>query len=108
MSNSYTTDPLSVAVQTPSSAEFIRLPRPRERDPVFGLSRTTLNALILPTAENGHRPPVRSLVIRKRGARTGVRLVDLDSLRSYLHKQVEPSFTASIIASSDLSKDPDI
>lgn len=89
---SYTTNPLSVAAATSTPPEFMRLPKARHRDPVFGLSRSFMNELILPCPENKHRPPVRSVVLRRRGARTGVRLVDLDSLRQYLNQNVEPAY----------------
>jgi hypothetical protein len=91
MSN-YTSDPLSVAVSSAATAEFMRLPKPRERDEIFGFSRSYLNTLVLPCKENGFRPPVRSIVLRRRGAKTGVRLVDLASLRSYLDANVEPTY----------------
>jgi hypothetical protein len=89
---SYTTTPLSVAAAMSTPPEFMRLPRSRQRDPVFGLSRSFINELILPCPENNHRPPVRSVVLRRRGARTGVRLVDIDSLRSHLNQHVEPAY----------------
>lgn len=44
------------------------------------MSRSGLNALILPTTENGFKPPVRSFVLRKKGAKTGIRLVDYADL----------------------------
>lgn len=91
MSN-YTSDPLSVAVTSVAAPEFMRLPKPRERDPIFGFSRSYLNTLVLPCKENGFRPPVRSIVLRRRGAKTGVRLIDLASLRAYLWSNVEPSY----------------
>lgn len=84
--NHYTTNPLSIATQVGIEPEFMRLPRHRERDPVFGLSRGYLNTLILPCKANNYRPPVKSCVLRKRGARTGVRLVDLQSLRDYIRQ----------------------
>ncbi len=70
-------------------AEYIRLPGPRERDPIFGLSRTFLNSLVLPTPLNDFQPPVRSFVLRRPGARTGVRLILVSSLRDYIggHEQ---------------------
>lgn len=92
---SFTTDPMSIAVKTPTKAEYMRLPRAGERDPVFGLSRTVLNELILPCEGNDFRPPVRSVVLRKRGAQTGIRLIDLDSMRAYLANNVEPAFKAA-------------
>ena len=88
---SFTTNLLLVAVPLATPPEFMRLPCARQRNPVFGLSRSSLNELILPCTENKQRPPVRSGVLRRRGARTGVRLVDLDSLRAYLDHNVEPA-----------------
>jgi hypothetical protein len=63
---------------------FIRLPRVGEREPLTGLSRSHLNALILPTPANNFSPQVRSYVLRKPGARTGVRLIDVASLTAYI------------------------
>jgi hypothetical protein len=82
---------VAVAAQVPEQARFLRLPRTGERDAVFGLSRSFLNTLILPCRQNGYTPLVRSAVIRKPGARTGVRLVDLESLRDYINAHVEPA-----------------
>lgn len=64
--------------------EFIRLPPPGSRCPWTGLSRSTLNELILATQANGFKPPVLSHVLRKRGAKTGVRLVVFSSLLSFI------------------------
>lgn len=86
-----TTKPVgSVDLATPlSRPEFLRLPPGGGRCPHTGLSRSAINALILPTPENGFRPPVRSFVLRKRGARTGIRLVDFDSLTGYIRAHAE-------------------
>lgn len=65
-------------------AEFIRLPKVKQRDPVFGLSRSFLNQLILPGPDNHFSPPVRSHLLRRRGCRTGIRLISVDSLRAYI------------------------
>jgi hypothetical protein len=86
-----TVDPISYATPLATSAEFMRLPRARERDPIFGLSRGYLNTLILPMPENNYRPPVVSCVLRQRGARTGVRLINVESLRKYVLKHLEPN-----------------
>ncbi|MCX6923041.1 MAG: hypothetical protein NT154_07515 [Verrucomicrobia bacterium] len=53
------------------------------------MSRAFLNSLILPTAANGFKPPVKSFVFRRKGARTGVRLISYDSLLSFIlqHEQ---------------------
>ena len=82
---------ITVAARVPEQARFLRLPRTGERDAVFGLSRSFLNTLILPCRQNGYAPLVRSAVIRKPGARTGVRSVELESLRDYIHAHVEPA-----------------
>jgi hypothetical protein len=74
---------------TVGAPEFLRLPRPGRLCPHTGLSRSYINSLILPSGANGHRPPVKSFVIRKRGARTGVRLVDYQDLRRYILEHAE-------------------
>jgi hypothetical protein len=48
------------------------------------MTRSGLNGLILPTHGNDFKPLVHSFVIRKRGARTGIRLIDYDSLISFI------------------------
>jgi hypothetical protein len=78
-----------------SRPEFIRLCAPGQRCPWTGLSRSALNALILPAPENNYKPLVKSFVLRKKGARTGIRLIDFTSLLNYIrqHEQLpgEPS-----------------
>jgi hypothetical protein len=71
------------------ASEFLRLPRPGTRCPVTGLSRSYLNLLVLPCEQNGHKPPVRSFVLRRRGAATGVRLIDRKSLTDYIRQHAE-------------------
>jgi hypothetical protein len=66
--------------------EFIRLPKSGSPCPFTGLSRTGLNALILPTPANGFKPPVRSISLRQRGQARGTRLIVFDSLIEYLHR----------------------
>jgi len=65
----------------------MRLPRSGQADPITGLRRSTLNDLILPTAANGFKPPVRSIVLRKPGRSRGCRLIDVSSLLAFLHGQ---------------------
>lgn len=84
--------PLTVAVQAPLQAEFVRLPKAGERDPLFGLSRSFLNTLVLPCRENRYQPPVRSVVLKRARAKTGVRLIEVVSLRQYLLQHVEPAY----------------
>jgi hypothetical protein len=87
--NPSTIDPLSFAVPSASAPEFLRLPKRGQRDPIFGLSRSYLNYLILPSKENNFRPAVRSSVLRRRGAHTGVRLIDIQSLREFVFANTE-------------------
>ncbi len=69
--------------------EFLRLPRTGQRDTLTGLSRSSLNRLILSTMENDYKPAVKSVVLRKKGAARGTRLIVTDSLREYLYSNVE-------------------
>ena len=64
--------------------EFLRLPKSGNQCPYSGYTRSGLNELILPTAENP-KPAVRSVLIRKRGALRGIRLIDYDSLMNYIN-----------------------
>lgn len=86
--NSRDDDPLRFAVSVHTQAEFMRLPPPGQQDPIFGLKRSFLNLLILPCRENGYRPPVKSIVLRRTRARKGVRLIEVASLRAYIHQQI--------------------
>lgn len=69
----------------PQKPEFLRLPVPGKRCPYTGLSRSGLNNLILPCGLNGHKPPVRSVCLRQRGAVRGTRLICYQSLMDYLY-----------------------
>jgi hypothetical protein len=80
-----TSAPQSVAQSAAAiKPEWLRLPAPRGRCPFTGLSRSTLNELTIPGSANGGNPPVKSVVLRKRGALRGIRLISYDSLMSYL------------------------
>jgi hypothetical protein len=70
--------------------EYLRLPRANERDPLFGLSRSQLYELVLPSLANDWTPPVRSAVIRRPGAKSGVRLIHVGSLRTFIEQHLEP------------------
>ena len=74
--------------QTPASRpEFIRLPRSGDRCSLSGLSRATMNNLIL-----GPKPPVKSICLRKRGAQKGVRLIVVQSLIDFLNSLEDEVF----------------
>lgn len=62
--------------------EWIRLPKSGSRCPRTGLTRASLNALILPP-----RAQVESVVLRQRGATRGVRLIRFASLLAYLDEE---------------------
>ena len=74
--------------QTGSGPTYIRLPKPGERCTITGLSRAKLNELILPNERNNYRPPVASKSLRQKGALRGIRLVLLESLKTYLSGSV--------------------
>jgi hypothetical protein len=71
--------------------EFIRLPAPGTLCPYTGMARSALNEVILPTPRNDGRPPVKSFCLRKRGARTGIRLIEYRSLCAYIRAHAEPT-----------------
>ena len=70
-----------VARDAVASNEWMRLPT-KGRDPIFGLTRAFYYALI-------ERGAIRSACLRRRGALTGVRLVNVESVRSYIERHVE-------------------
>jgi predicted DNA-binding transcriptional regulator AlpA len=72
------TDEPVKAGQSPD-AEFLRFPA---IEALFGLKRAHVYELI-------NQGFVKSVVLRKPGARTGVRLVQTDSLRNYLYSRLE-------------------
>lgn len=75
--------------------EFLRLPKPGTLCPFSGLSRSYLNSLILGTEANGHRPLVKSICLRQRGAKRGVRLIVAEDLISFLRAHLETGATVS-------------
>ncbi len=62
-----------------SNAEFLRLPSPRARCRLTGLSRTTLCELI-------ERKVIRAIKVRQPGAQRGVVLIIRQSLLDYLRR----------------------
>ena len=57
--------------------EWTRLPAPRARDRMTGLSRTSLNEAI-------ERGDVKAITVRQPGAVRGIKLVNVASLRAWL------------------------
>jgi hypothetical protein len=78
-----TLQPASPVTET-IKPEWLRLPAPGTRCRFTGLSRGTLNELSIPCPANDHKPPVKSVVIRKRGAVRGIRLISYDRLMAHL------------------------
>ena len=76
--------PLAVAPSVVTKPEWVRLPAPGTRCRFTGLSRSTLNELAIAGPANDGVPPVKSVVLRKRGALRGIRLISYDSLMGYL------------------------
>lgn len=82
--NTLLSSPSVAAIGDSSKPEWLRLPAPGSRCRYTGLSRSTLNELTIPGPANDGNPPVKSVVLRKRGALRGIRLINYDSLMAYL------------------------
>lgn len=67
---------------------FIRLPKSPAHCALTGLSRSSLNELILPCQANDFRPPVKSIVLKKKGATRGPRLILVESLLNHLNSLI--------------------
>jgi hypothetical protein len=65
-------------------ARYTRIPPQGTVDPISSLNRTALDKLIRPQEANDFNPPVRTKILRARGARRGTVLIDVESLLSYL------------------------
>ena len=64
--------------------EYTRIPTAGGRCPITGLSRSSVLKLIYATAENGHKPPVHSFALKKKGGFRGARLISVASLIDYI------------------------
>jgi hypothetical protein len=76
---SWTTAPIRPATPSDFNPEFLRTEDVRK---VFGIKRGTLYNL----AQLGK---VKGVLLRIRGNKTGVRLWSVDSIRAYLHSEME-------------------
>lgn len=88
-SKTYTVQPVEAGEQNINQPEFIRLPKPGQRCPLTGISRSAMNKLVLASEGNGFKPPVRSVSLRKPGNVRGIRLIVTKSLLDYLYAQAE-------------------
>lgn len=84
--NAILTPPPAATLSEVTKPEWLRLPAPGERCRFTGLSRSTLNELTIAGPANDGVPPVKSVVLRKRGALRGIRLISYDSLMRYLEE----------------------
>ena len=80
-----TAEPIKASFTSTIRPEWIRLPQPGAADPHTGLKRSKLNELILPCPANSFKPPVKSVCLRNKGQKKGVRLISYDSLLTYLN-----------------------
>lgn len=82
---------MNAPAQLGARPEWSQLPKSGQRCQTTGLSRSAINALILPTKANGFRPPVisRSLKSHKHASR-GIRLYNVSSLLAYIEAQDTP------------------
>ena len=86
-----TTTPVAApasATSTTSEREFLRLPKSGQC-PITGLTRSKLYDLISPNEDNGFKPPVKSVSLRKPGQIKGTRLIVRQSLLDYLYREVD-------------------
>lgn len=58
--------------------------RPAERCQFTGLSRASLYNLAVPCQANQWTPPVQSRLLKQKGAKRGVRLINLASLLKHI------------------------
>ena len=78
------------ALSAPTARDFSRLPEYTRippvggRCPVTGLSRSSMLKLIYASSENGHKPPVRSFALKKKGQFRGTRLISVPSLIAHI------------------------
>ena len=68
--------------------EFIRVPTVGAC-PYTGLCRSKLYELVSPNEDNGFKPPVKSVSLRKPGQIKGTRLIVRQSLLDYLYREVD-------------------
>ena len=83
MTEIFVDDGAADAVPTAQRPVLFRLPKPGTVDPFFGANRSFWNERILPTPRNNHRPEVKSLVVRKKGALKGCRFILYESARQF-------------------------
>lgn len=71
-------------------AVFVRLPSPRTRCAITGLSRSSMAELVRPCKRNDWLAPVEAVVLKKRHANRGCLLINKASLLAYLSDLPRP------------------
>lgn len=85
MNNTHLETGASNADSAPEASRlYTRIPAVGGRCPITGLSRSGILKLIYACAENGHKPPVRSIALKKKGAFRGTRLISVESLIAFI------------------------
>jgi hypothetical protein len=64
---------------------WLRLPRPRTRCIISGLSRSSLVELVRPGPRNQFKPPVEARILKRKGAARGIILVSQQSLLRFIN-----------------------
>ena len=75
-------------------AVFVRLPSPRTRCAITGLSRSSMAELVRPCMRNNWQPPVDAVLLKKRHANRGCLLINKASLLAYLSELPRPTAAA--------------
>jgi len=82
-------------------SQWIRLPRPGNRCPLTGLSRSTLAELVRPCERNAYAPPVESRLLKRKHAARGVLLINRASLLAFIEGQPAPTRAEATENASD-------
>jgi hypothetical protein len=83
------------------NSQWIRLPRPGNRCPLTGLSRSTLAELVRPCERNAYAPPVESRLLKRKHAARGVLLINRASLLAFIDGQPAPTRAEATEDASD-------
>jgi hypothetical protein len=70
-------------------SEFLRIPPRDGRCPISGLSRSSIEAICVPSKKNGFNPPVRAKLLRKPEAMRGAWLIPRKAFLDYLNSLPE-------------------
>jgi hypothetical protein len=93
----YTAAPLTVPdhLSIPGERELLRLPKSPGHDPIYDLSRSTWNLLILPCEANNFKPPIKSISLRQPGKTRGIRCIVLASAKAYFDRLIAETESTS-------------